>query len=633
MQFIENKASFKHYFSILKSKRPLNSYQTKTNCMRTPILCLLVYLPIYIYGQSYRDYLGAGHNEGITVTSSSQQTKPDWNEQATANNTINGSGLDARLLETSRFLAQSTFGTNLDYIKEVAEISFEDWIDNQITANSPSLQELTQSVYDQARSIFIANGGNPDDFNDPNWQYFMYAWWQANIKNEDLLRQKVALALSEIMVISRNSNLASYGIGLGDYYDVLKDNAFGNFRNLLKDIILHPMMGVYLSHYNNPRSFPDKNIHPDENFAREIMQLFTIGLYELNQNGSYVLDNEGNRIPTYDNDDIKEFAKIFTGLGPAAVEERFPDRQVKFGLGHWFARKDVPMTMYDDWHQPGEKQLLNNKIVPSGQSGMQDIEDAIDNLFNHNNTGPFIAIRLIQQMVKSNPSPAYVSRVSKAFNNTKGVRGDMKAVIKAILLDEEARSCSWVDNPSSGKLIEPMVRYFNVVRQIDLDNDNGIYWNITSNFYKATGQAPLSAPHVFNFFLPDYVPNADFNSAKLVGPEFEIHNSASSINYLNQVDLWTTTQWYDVLKTWGLELEGTPLNFEKLQYYAKDSEVLINQLDKLFTHGLLSDETRRIIIEAVDPIIKGNSQYDFTYFRVKMALYLIMVSPDYAILK
>ena len=601
--------------------------------MKNHLLFVLVCLSISVSAQNYRDYLGAGHSKGISVTSSSQQTKTDWRESADAINTINGNGLDGRLLETSRFLAQATFGTDLDYIKKVAEQPFEDWIDQQFGIESKPLQQLTQDIFSEARQIHISNGGNAEDFDTPNWQYFMYAWWQSNINNEDLLRQRVALALSQILVISRDSNLSGYGVGLADYYDVLKDNAFENFKDLLKEVTLHPMMGIYLSHYNNPKSVPDRNIHPDENFAREIMQLFTIGLYELNQNGTYILDRQGNRVPTYDNDDIKEFAKVFTGLGPADVED-FSDRTPRFGLGHYQVRKDMPMIMYDDWHEPGAKHLLNGFTVPNGQSGMQDIDDAINHLFNHKNTAPFIVKRLIQQLVKSNPSPGYVSRVGAAFNNTKGVRGDMKAVIKAILLDEEARSCSWIENPTSGKMIEPMMRYFNVVRQIDLNNNDGRFWNNAQHFYRDTGQAPLSAPSVFNFFLPEYVPNNAFANANLVAPEFQIHNSATSINYLNQVDSWTNPRWYDVLRTWGLELEDTPLDFEGLKYYAKDSEVLVNQLDKLFTRGQLSDETKQIIVDAVEGITRGwGDDVQYTDLRVKMALYLVMVSPDYVILK
>ncbi|ULC60818.1 DUF1800 domain-containing protein [Flaviramulus sp. BrNp1-15] len=601
--------------------------------MKKLLSFLFLSLSICMYSQEYSDYLGAGHSNGITVTTSSQQSKTNWNETASGNKTINGSGLDARLLETSRFLAQATFGTDLNYIKTVSENPFEDWIDSQFAMNSQSMGILTQSIYNQAKNIYVANGGNADDYFGPFWPHFQYAWWQSNIGNQDLLRQKVALALSEFLVISWDSALGDYGVGLGSYYDVLKDNAFGNFRELLLEMTLHPMMGGYLSHYNNPRSFPEQNIHPDENFAREVMQLFTIGLYELNQNGTYVLDSNGDRIPTYNNDDIKEFAKVFTGLGPAEVMENEWNVTANFGVGFYFAIKDKSMVMYDDWHQPGEKHLLNGYTVPSGQSGMKDIEDAIDNLFNHQNIAPFVSLRLIQQMVKSNPSPGYIGRVSAAFNNTKGVRGDMKAVIKAILLDEEARSCSWIENPTQGKLIEPMVRYFNVARQIDLNNQNNLNWNVGYNFFNATRQLPLAAPHVFNFYLPDYVPSSEFDAANLLGPEFQIHNSASSLAYVNEVDYWTYPQWYSILNTWDLGLENTPLDFEALKYYAKDSEVLVNQLDKLFTRGQLSNETKQIIIDAVDPINGTNTNVDYMHNRVKMALYLILISPDYVILK
>lgn len=601
--------------------------------MKKHLLFCFLCFPSFFFSQEYSDYLGAGHSNGITVTSSNEQSRADWRETARAENTVNGQGLDARLLETSRFLAQATFGTNLDYIKTVAESPFEDWIDTQFDINSPAMRQLTSDIYNQALVIFISKGGNPEDYNGPYWPHFQYAWWQSNIGNDDLLRQRIALALSEILVISWDSNLGNYGVGLGDYYDVLKDNAFGNFRDLLLKITLHPMMGAYLSHYNNPKSDPDKNIHPDENFAREIMQLFTIGLYELNQDGSYVLDGNGDRIPTYNNDDIKEFAKIFTGLGTAAVEANEYGVVPDFGVGIHFAKKDIPMVMYNEWHQSGEKKLLNGLVVPSGQSGMQDIEDAVDNLFNHKNTGPFIALRLIQQLVKSNPSPAYISRISGVFNNTKGVRGDMKAVIKAILLDEEARNCSWTSNSNSGKLIEPMIRYFNVTRQLDLDNRNGLNWNIGYGFFNSTGQSPLGAPSVFNFFLPEYVPNAEFTNANLKAPEFEIHTSASSLAYINEVDYWTNPRYSSMLNTWSLDLEKTPLNFEKLKYYAKDGEVLVNMLDKLFTRGQLSDETKRIITAAIEPIQGTNQNVDYMHKRVKMGLYLILISPDYVILK
>jgi hypothetical protein len=264
---------------------------------------------------------------------------------------------------------------------------------------------------------------------------------------------------------------------------------------------------------------------------------------------------------------------------------------------------------------------------------MQDITDAVNHLFNHDNVGPFIAKRLIQRLVKSNPSPQYITNVAMAFNNTAGVRGDMKAVIKAILLDPEARNCSWIENPHQGKLREPMMRYFNIARQIDRDTPSGLDWNIGYSFYTKTGQAPLSSPSVFNFFLPDFTPNGPIGDEGLVAPEFQIHNSSTSIGYINMIDYVTSPEWSSIFETWGLGIEDSSLNFDELKYWAKEPEVLINQLDKLFTHGLLSNETRIIIRDAITPIQGTDTSIDYMYYRVKMALYLLLISPDYAIIK
>lgn len=603
--------------------------------MKKILLLLLIQPFTLLHAQNYTDYLGAGHNAGITVTSSSEMQREGWTEKAAAVNTINGKGMDSRLLETSRFLSQATFGCPLSYIQNVAAGSYEDWINDQFTKPVTPLYQSTSDIYDQAKALYVANGGQAEDYFGPYSLHFLYAWWDHNLNNEDLLRQRVALVLSEITVISLNSSLGDYGVGLASYYDLLSEQAFGNYKDLLMGITLHPMMAGYLSHYNNPESDPETNVHPDENYAREIMQLFTIGLYMLNDDGTYKLDDHGNRIPTYDNLDIKELAKVFTGLSAAELNPNPWVTDPYFGVDFYLCKKNVPLKMYDEFHEQGAKQLVNGFNIPAGQTGMKDIEDAVTNLFNHPNTGPFVCRRLIQQMVKSNPSPAYMSRVVQAFNNTNGVRGDMKAVIKAILLDEEARSCEWSKDASSGKLIEPMMRYFNVTRQIDLESPSGLDWNNGYNFYEQTGQAPLASPTVFNFFQPDFSPNGPISDAGLVAPEFQIHNSVTSIGYWNEVDLWTYPEWdYPVLNVWEIDWDqNTRLDFTRLKYLARDSEVLINELDKLFTRGQLSAETRNDIKAAVDPIYGNDPNIDYMHYRVKMALYLILVSPDYAILK
>lgn len=601
---------------------------------------LLIFLLLLAFtqnakSQAYTDYVGAGHSNGVTVSSSSEYSRDGWAEKARGINTMNGNGLDARLLETSRFLAQATLGANLQYTQSVAAKGFEQWIDEQFDAPQTDMGNLTDEIYLHARDLFAANGGDPEDYFGPSAEHFLYAWWDINLTTSDLLRQRVALALSEILVISWNSDLYNYGDGLGDYFDVLSKNAFGNFEQLLTDVAYHPMMGLYLSHYNNPKNDEALNIHPDENFAREIMQLFTIGLYELNQDGSYKTDLEGNRIPTYDNTDIKELAKVFTGLGAGAVKENPYGIVPDFGVDFWFADKTTPMVMYDTWHQSGSKKLVDGYIIPAGGTGNNDIKTAIHHLVEHPNTAPFIARRLIQQMVTSNPSEGYISRVAAAFANTDGKRGDMKAVIKAILLDDEARNCDALHNTEHGKLIEPMMRYFNACRQLDITNPTGLNWNTGYNFYTETGQAPLASPSVFNFFLPDFKPNGSISNQGLVAPEFQIHNSATSVAYFNEVDLWTYPMWgYPMLEVWNLGFEEfATLDFSTLKYYARDSEVLINQLDKLFTHGQLSDHTRQLIHNAIDPIAGNDPGIDYEMYRVKMALYLFLISPDYTILK
>ncbi|MEL7251890.1 MAG: DUF1800 family protein, partial [Bacteroidota bacterium] len=243
----------------------------------------------------------------------------------------------------------------------------------------------------------------------PYWYYWKMAWWNNILRSEDHVRQRVTHALSQIFVISEKSNLQLSGPGMANYYDLLHQHAFGNFRDLLYDISLHPMMGFYLSHINNPKSDEANNIHPDENYAREIMQLFSIGLFELNPDGTRQLDDNGNPIPTYDNNDIKEFAKIFTGLAPAGYWWPWEDYSLyppEWGSEYNESPATVvtwePMVAFDNWHEPGPKYLLRGQQVPAGQTTLEDINDAIDNLFHHPNVGPFIGKLLIQRLVKSN---------------------------------------------------------------------------------------------------------------------------------------------------------------------------------------------------------------------------------------
>lgn len=573
--------------------------------------------------------LGGGQSQGIKVTTSHNYRAPNWDSLASGQKTLDGSGLHGPALEASRFLAQATLGSTQADINRVVATGMESWIDEQMAIDPSYILPETRAIFDTLVRIYLERGGNPDEVpSEPYWNVFNYAWWQQVLTGEDKLRQRVALALSELLVISINSDLGNYGYGLAAYYDLFLKNAFKNYRDVLRDVTLHPCMGFYLSHLDNPKTNEEENIHPDENYAREIMQLFTIGLYALNRDGSRKVDASGNYIPTYNQNDIRELAKIFTGLGASAIKPNMYLEAPEFGIGIYLNDLTQPMKMYEEWHEPGLKTILGNQEIPAGNSGMKDIDAALDILFNHPNVGPFIARHFIQRLVTSNPTPGYIDRVATAFNdNGAGVRGDLKAVIKAVLLDKEARSCATIQNPLAGMLREPIVRYTHFARAMKLEQYYNRYWNIGYEFWEKTGQSPLGAPSVFNFFLPDFQPIGAIAAQGLVAPEFQIHNTKTSVGYINQVNNWAI--WDNVLWTWE---EGNPpawLVLDELLPLARDPEVLLNRLDLLFTHGQLSDRTRSIIKSAISNVVWGDYRDD----RIRLALYLIMISPDYAIFK
>jgi hypothetical protein len=286
------------------------------------------------------------------------------------------------------------------------------------------------------------------------------------------------------------------------------------------------------------------------------------------------------------------------------------------------------MQMYEDYHEPGSKTLVGAKLIPAGHTGMQDIELAIDILFNHPNVGPFIGFRLIQRLVKSNPTPAYIERVSNVFNNNgAGIRGDLAAVVKAILLDPEARDCEWTADQSSGRLREPIVRYTHFSRALNIEQYYDRFWNAGYNFWQNTGQGVFAAKSVFNFFLPDFQPNGEISEQGLVAPEYQIHNSRTSIGMINEINQWSV--YNAVMYSWEENNPEVILNIDDLRPYARDPEVLLNKLDMLFTHGQLTDRTRAIIKDALDSLIYG----DYRENRVRLAIYLILISPDYAVLR
>ncbi len=593
---------------------------THSIALSTWLFVLAIVCPKWTMAQS-PVILGQGNNGGMSVTSSGTG----------GDKTFDGEGFLPNEIAASRFLAQATLGADLETILAVSQMSFPEWLDSQFV--QPKLMDVLQYTQDltaEAIDSTFAMGDDPNNIQPQMW-YWHSAWWQYIMTSPDVLRARVGLALSEIFVVSEVPELGEVPLALAGYYDMLLDNSFGNFRDLLEDVTYHPAMGVYLTHLNNPKSDTALNRFPDENYAREVMQLFTIGLYKLNTDGTRQLDSLNNPIPTYQNADIQEFAKIFTGLtwGDAFGFGQNPQSELSF---------IQPMKMKNAWHEPGEKHLLNGLVVPNRNpvNGNADIQDALDNLFNHPNVGPFIGRQLIQRLITSNPSHDYIGRVAAAFNdNGQGVRGDMKAVIRAILLDPEARDCALAYDPYRGMLREPITRWTHLSRAFNAFSQRGIYRNDMDEFYLNAFQRPLGSPSVFNFFSPDYVPIGPIDSAGLVAPEFQITNSVTIVGYANRMHDWVmednqVMEYRDIFSGEYNNDKYVNLNLDdELQLdEITDVDELLERLNLILFHGQMTWDTRDRIKEAL--LLVPQDDWEI---RIRMAIFLSMISPDYLIFR
>ena len=507
------------------------------------------------------------------------------------------------LQSAARLLDLATFGASLEEIEAVAQGGEDAWLTDQFNAPQSSHLDLVFR--------YIVEYGIDFTMEPPPGLYRRYAFYEHALTAPDQLRQLTAYALAQIFVVSDHIDaLAVDPPALSSYYDMLATHAFGNFRDLLRDVTLHPAMGMYLSHVNNARSNPAANTFPDENYAREVMQLFSIGLFELNDDGSLRLDNQGQAIPTYDNTDIREFAKIFTGLSFGAAESGDPT---------FFGNRDpvlrVPMVMFDAFHEPGEKRLLNGQIVPAGQSGLADIDAAIDNLFNHPNVGPFIGRQLIQRLVTSNPSPAYVARVSAAFAGSNGApRGDMQAVLRAILTDPEARS--------GIRLREPFRRYVAMNRSLGARAADGTVPGAGLVVQFLTGQHVLSAPSVFNFYLPGYRPAGAIADQNLVAPEFQITDDSTIVGVSNlfAISLFGQES-IDSAEGFG----PITLDLADWQARASDLDGLLDDIELVFFAGQMDAGVREILFDA------GAAVTNDLATRLRLVLFLALSAPDQAV--
>jgi len=607
------------------------------------LLLTTIALAADLQAQNYNDYVGAGHNVGITITASSSEAN------AGPEKTMDASGMLSPYFSAGRFLSQATMGATkaeIDHFYGTYGDNYETWIDEQFLIPYVSLEAELEDIWYEIFSGRVALGQDSSQIFGPYTPHFNYAYHHEIFTEGINLRHRVTQALSQILVVSINSDINDWGEAQAMYYDLLQEHTFGNYKDLLMDITYSFPMAYYLSHYNNPKEIPEENVHPDENYAREIMQLFTIGLYELNADGTRVLDADGDPIPTYGQDEIKEMAQVFTGLGPGEIYEGLDWPPAPFfGLDNWAVPKNSMLTMYNDWHDTSEKVLLNGYTIPAGQSGDMDIEMAVDHLFNHQNVGPFIGRQLIQRLVKSNPTPEYVGRVAAAFaDNGSGVRGDMKAVIKAVLLDEEARSGEYMLAMEDGRLKEPMLRILQAIKAIGTSNVGNRYWHTGWSELNEIGQNILAAPSVFNFYAPDYIPNGELKDEGLVAPEFALHNTSKAVTTINRMYGYTFWDgyggsWENYNADWNpygilTEDESTirPTR-DWLHDFASDPERLVTELDKVFTYGQMSDDTRANIKAVVSEIDWPWDIEEQNEWRTRLALYMVQMSPDFTVIK
>ncbi|QDV07923.1 hypothetical protein Poly30_34580 [Planctomycetes bacterium Poly30] len=515
-----------------------------------------------------------------------------------------GTDLPADEMDAARFLEAATFGVTADDMTGLQYAGFNAYLDHQRRV-APSLQRPALEAREAAGESIYQNQRQE-------------LWWRNAVRGEDQLRQRMAFALSEIFVVSdRSGALQNFAIGLAEYYDVLTRGALGSFRDLMSAVARSPIMGNYLSHLRNQKGDPVNHIRPDENFARELMQLFCIGLIELEPDGTPRLDGDGAEIPTYSQTDIEELSRVMTGWTYAG--------SANF---KWGARDMIrPMEAWPDFHDDQAKTLLGGAVLPAGLTPEEDLEAALDVLFQHANVGPFIAFRLIQRIVTSTPAAGYVQRVAAVFaDDGTGQRGNLEAVVRAILLDDEARTGHLTSPTTFGKLREPLVRMAGIWRTFGGAAASGHfrYWNPQNDF----GQAALRSGSVFNFFYPTFEPPGLLQGAGLFGPEFQITT--------HTVITLTANEYYDRIYRaypgFGNANEHTvTLRLDAELALADDPEALVDHLGLYLMAGQMSDDMRTALVAHVSAVAMDAGNKPDGMQRVLDTIYLIVTSPEGAL--
>ncbi|HJZ75941.1 MAG TPA: DUF1800 family protein [Vicinamibacterales bacterium] len=499
--------------------------------------------------------------------------------------------------DVTRFLEQATWGPTPALVQHVQDVGFERFLDEQFDA--PASSYPTLPLFPTTRDLTTCPN-NSDCVRDNYTMYPVQNRFFVNaLYGDDQLRQRVAFALHQIIVVSGVD--ITQPSWMTPYLQTLDRDAFGTYRQLLYDITLNPAMGNYLDVANNTKT------RPNENYAREILQLFSIGTVRLNQDGSQQLDAAGQPIPTYDQTTVNNLARVFTGwrFAPGAP-----------GIPNYID----PMVVNEAQHDVGEKMLLNGAVLPAGQNTAKDLGDAIDNIVNDSNVGPFISKLLIQHLVTSNPTPAYVARIASVFNGGGAARGDLRAVVKAILLDPEARGDVKTD-ANYGRLRHPAQFIANILRAFGAGSADG---TTDSDGYLNPQSVPMGMdvfrpPSVFSYFSPGTVVPGT-NGVR--GPEFGLLSTSTTLRRANFVN----TIAFSRIAVSANAPNGTSIDLSGLQALAGDPAQLVDALDTLLMHGTMSNDMRQSIVGAVSAVPAGN-----TLKRARTAVYLVATSSQYQV--
>lgn len=574
---------------------------------------------------------GGGGSSASTSSSTSTPTPPPvvtpaWSAPADA--------------AYARFLQQSQFDSSEADIAAVKAKGYATWLDEQMALPS------SQSGWDwlNARGYGVIDMRN---FAQADFYIVDYMIWNQIIRSPDQVRRRIALAMTEYFVVNVDNMTEPWfkSFHIAKFFEILCDNAFGNFRKLLEEVTLSVAMGAFLNTLRNEKEDPVTGRQPDENYAREVMQLFTLGVSQLNIDGTPKLDASGNPIDTYTQSDVTNLARVFTGYDTDqnAGFTKSPVPPFFFTIPNVGYTRN-PMKFYSFRHSLLEKKFLG-VTIPANTDGPASLKIALDTLFNHPNVGPFFARQMIQRLVTSNPSPAYVKRIATVFNdNGSGVRGDLKAVFKAILLDDDARSSTNLTSPSHGKLREPMLRFAQWARTFKLNSKRGT-WKIKPPDYGATtlAQTPFRASSVFNFFRPGYIPpNTQFAADKATAPEYQIVNESTVSQYVNfmqsvlpnglyvtapelieQPMMSTSTDGFDLVPDYSAELA-----------LVTDPTALVRRLSLLLAAGRLSQATETTIVNALkSDNITASSSDTAKLYNVCRGILFVMSATEYLVQK